>query len=56
MTHTCPACGREWECACTDKVKREHALLFGEHEEEIACSEQCARHLLALRNFLRRHR
>ena len=52
----CPACGSQWECACPEKVRREHVLIFGAHEEEIACSEKCARQLRALVFFLRRHR
>jgi len=48
MTHTCPACGKQWECECTDNVRDVHYRALGEHYEEICCSEKCARHLAAL--------
>lgn len=52
MTHICPACGKKWECECPDAVKAEHREIFGEHAEEIACSEKCGEQLRALITFL----
>lgn len=54
MTHTCPACGHEWECECADTVQQQHIAIFGTHPEEIACSLKCARQLSALVTFLGR--
>jgi hypothetical protein len=55
MKHTCPACGKAWECKCEPVVIREHCVDVGGHYEEIACSVTCAEHLSALMAFLRRY-
>lgn len=55
MTHTCPACGKRWECECPIAVIDEHVLKLGAHDVEIACSERCAYQLGALLVFLSRH-
>lgn len=55
MFHTCPACGKHWECACDPMVVAQHCVEVGGHWEQIACSEQCAMHLHALLVFLGRN-
>jgi hypothetical protein len=55
LKHTCPACGKRWECVCEPKVIAEHREMFSEHWEEIACSEKCGEQLAALLRFLRRY-
>lgn len=55
MKHVCPACGKEWECACPRDVKLQHIKKLGDHPEEIGCSEKCAKQLRALVTFLARY-
>jgi hypothetical protein len=55
MTHICPACGKRWECDCTESVKDMHRDQCGAHYVEIACSEKCAYQLGALVTFLLRY-
>ena len=54
MIHICPACGKQWECECAQKVIEQHEDEVGSHDIEIACSEKCAYQLGALVAFLAR--
>jgi hypothetical protein len=54
ITHICPACGKRWECACSEEVKEQHVIECGGHFREIACSLDCAERLQALLTFLER--